>query len=361
LTGKISVTAVDDTLNEATETLTITLGTAPSTTGSIALGAARQASADLADNDPITVKIADESEDSDPDTGGVQVEEGESAVFRVTLDGAASGSAAVVTIPYTVGGDVSDNSGCLRGIADYRDSMSGTLSIPAETASATISIAALQDQCREPDETLTVTLGSAPSVAAGGGVIARSSVAGEQRASVVIPANANTVRDFSAIVADADATDRDSETDGVQVNEGGTASSIAAVAGSGPASGTAFIAADSSTIEERLASFAAPAGTSSVSVAGSDGSMLPAATTSGDITLEIVAGWVGGSAETLQVTLGAAVSTGAGAAAISLGAAQSASLSIPQNASTERSFSVTAEARPPQRRADRGVSYCTCG
>jgi len=234
LTGKISVSAVDDTLNEAAETLTITLGAAPSTTGSIVLGAARQANAALADNDPITVKIADESEDSDPDTSGVQVEEGGSAVFRVTLDGAASGSAAVVTIPYTVGGDVSDNSGCLRGIADYRDSMSGTLSIPAETASATISIAALQDQCREPDETLTVTLGSAPSVAAGGGVIARSSVAGEQRASVVIPANANTVRDFSAIVADADATDRDSEKDGVQVNEGDMVTFSVRLAGQAP-------------------------------------------------------------------------------------------------------------------------------
>ncbi|MDD9828576.1 MAG: hypothetical protein OXU92_09430, partial [Deltaproteobacteria bacterium] len=237
LTGKISITAADDTLNEATETLTVTLGDAPATTGSIALGAAKQAAADLADNDPITVKIADESVDSDPDTSGVQVDEGETAVFRVTLDGAASGSAAAVTIPYTVGGDVSDNTGCSHMISDYTDSLGGTLMIPADTASAAISIATLQDQCREPDETLTVTLGSTPSVAAGGGVIARSGVSGEQSASVVIPANANTVRDFSAAVANAEATDRDSETDGVQVNEGDIVTFSVSLAGQAPDSG----------------------------------------------------------------------------------------------------------------------------
>jgi len=181
--GTITVIAAGDNLNEATETVTVTLTGAG---GSGLTSATGSATAQLLDDDAITVTIR--PPDSSP------VEEGGSVNFTIAIAGGVRTTA--VTVPFTVGG-----SGITSG--DY--SVTGTaVTFPAPDPDAdppfaptaidsmTIAVAIEDDDLNEATETLTITGADAGSgglrVGAGGG---RAAYAGDsaQSAGVEITDN----------------------------------------------------------------------------------------------------------------------------------------------------------------------------
>ena len=162
-TGEIVVSLLDDTLNEAAESLTYT-GGPPVAAGAIAYaGGTNTASVMIADDDAITVTIAG------PDPAAV--EEGGTAEFSVTLTGAAGGSAGDITVPYTI---TWDNTAFTTG--QFTDLDGGSIRIPAGGTNGRIRLrinesTALDDT--DANEDLTVTLGD-PSVTAGGGAVMKA-------------------------------------------------------------------------------------------------------------------------------------------------------------------------------------------
>jgi len=128
----------------------------------------------ITDGDDIAVSIARHMNQA------ATVDEGQSAQFTVTLSGASGGSAANITVPYSV---------TISG-AGYTptDSGGGSLQITAGQTTGAITIqmpisAALG--ASDPDQTVTVTLGS-PTVGTGGGNVARSATPAEQSAQVTV-------------------------------------------------------------------------------------------------------------------------------------------------------------------------------
>ena len=137
--GAIAVTAVDDSKAEGTEELVLALLTVPTSGGQPAtLGTIRIT---IEDNDELAASV----------TGPDSVDEGELARFTVKLGGG-TGTAPVV-VSYEV-------SGTAKAPGDYT-APSGTLTIDAGQASATIAIQTNTDNEIEPDETLVVTLTTA--------------------------------------------------------------------------------------------------------------------------------------------------------------------------------------------------------
>ncbi|MDD9874217.1 MAG: hypothetical protein OXU22_01600, partial [Gammaproteobacteria bacterium] len=203
-TGAITVTLLDDDLNEARKTVTVTgaavggsglrlTGTAGTFGGVEYAGSSgNAASVPVDDDDAISVSIANRGADADPDgAAGFQVEEGGNAVFRVSID---HESAADVTVPFTVAG--LENADVTGGLAAITTS---PLTIMAGRSTADITIPLAEDADTpagdEMSETVTVTLTmpdagpptvAGPAVAAGGGEIAVSSAASEQSAAASI-------------------------------------------------------------------------------------------------------------------------------------------------------------------------------
>ncbi|MDD9874822.1 MAG: hypothetical protein OXU22_04710, partial [Gammaproteobacteria bacterium] len=216
--GDIVVTLLDDELNEAQETVTVT-GASPALasltrlrltgTGSGGVqytAGGNLAAVDVTDDDAISVSIAVAGTDADDSLGGHQVEESADATFTVTLDHA---SAADATIPYTIGGEVEAD--------DYTDSGNGSLTIPAGDTEGTITVSLLADADTDAAEDLTVTLTAAdagppvvagPTVAAGGGDIAVTATTEAQSATAsIIPyqgAHRFTLTRAPATIAETD-------------------------------------------------------------------------------------------------------------------------------------------------------------
>ena len=143
-----AVTTSEDLLAEGTETFTVTL-TAPGSglPAGVSLGTAT-ATGTIEDDDPIVASVA-------ADAGNVA--EGGSAVFTVTLSGATSTAAVVVS--YTVGGTATAGT-------DYTapgEPLELTLAAGAKTG--TISIPTLTDSVLDSGETLIVTLTGASTAA----------------------------------------------------------------------------------------------------------------------------------------------------------------------------------------------------
>ena len=143
LTQTITVAIINDDLNEATETFTVTLGQVTMPDG-VELGDT-DATVEILDNDDLTVMVT-----ADADI----VAEGDPATFTVALTGGTSTGGVVVT--YTVGGSATAND-------DYT-APDGILTIGMGEASGSITIATRRDEEVEPEETLLVTLKSASSV-----------------------------------------------------------------------------------------------------------------------------------------------------------------------------------------------------
>ena len=140
----IDVTTLEDSLNEASETYTLTLTGVSGVTG-VSLGKA-SATGTIEDDDPISAALAT--------TYTASVAEGDDATYEVNLTGGTS--TAEVVVNYAVDGSSTVTSG-----TDYT-APSGKLTIAAEGTSGTITIATLDtDGVLDPGETLVVKLTSA--------------------------------------------------------------------------------------------------------------------------------------------------------------------------------------------------------
>ena len=155
--ANIVVRLLDDNLNEAAETLTLSGAAAGADglrTGGGAIryaAAATTATVVIADNDPVTATFAPR---------GIVVQEGRTAELTVLLD---KPSAAVVTVPYTVSaGGGSPPS--------FTDATLGAISIAADTTGGVIRLEVLRDRLRTATGTLTVAFGALMTGGAGGAV-----------------------------------------------------------------------------------------------------------------------------------------------------------------------------------------------
>ena len=140
----VEVATLEDDLNEADETFTLTITAPDPPVAGVSLGTS-SATGTITDTDALSVSVtADQT----------SVNEGETATFTVTLPEDSTSTAEVV-VNYEVGGSAT-------GGEDYTEP-SQTLAIAAGAASGTISIVTLEDQILESDQTVTVTLESAAS------------------------------------------------------------------------------------------------------------------------------------------------------------------------------------------------------
>ena len=139
----IEVTTLEDGLNEADETYTLTLTSVTGPDG-VSLGTS-SATGTIEDDDPVSAALGTYTEN---------VAEGDDATYEVDLSGGTSTAAVVVN--YAV-----DTSSTATSGTDYT-APSGKLTIAAEGTSGTITIATLDnDGVLDPGETLVVKLMSA--------------------------------------------------------------------------------------------------------------------------------------------------------------------------------------------------------
>ena len=151
LTATIDVTGiVDDTIVEGTETVIVTLDSTDNVLIGIAAGPNNAATVNILDNDTATVSIAATTDANE--TSSVP------GLFTLTQT-TTSESATVVS--YTVTGTATN------GGTDYT-SLTGTVTIPANTLTATIDVTGIiDDTIVEGTETVIVTLGSTDNVLIG--------------------------------------------------------------------------------------------------------------------------------------------------------------------------------------------------
>ena len=138
----IEVTTLEDSLNEADETFTLSL-TAVTGPNGVSLGTS-SATGTIEDDDPISAVLG---------THTPSVEEGEEAEFTVSLSEATHTAAVVVT--YEV--DETGADAASEADGDYT-APSGELTIATGTTNGTITIATLTDQVLDPGEKLVVKL-----------------------------------------------------------------------------------------------------------------------------------------------------------------------------------------------------------
>ncbi len=139
LTTTIDVTLLDDNIEEADETFTVTLSEASGATISDAT-----ARGTIENDDTASLSIAAPSAVTEGDSGGTNM------VFTVTLD---SLSAQQVTVDYAVNAASTATSG-----TDHAALADGTLTFPAGTATRTITVSVTGDELDEPDETVVIKL-----------------------------------------------------------------------------------------------------------------------------------------------------------------------------------------------------------
>ena len=142
--GEVTVAAVDDSLAEGNEQITMTLTTV--TTDGSAPAVLGQVMVTIEDNDELSVSV----------TAPKTVAEGDVARFTVKVGGGES--TAPVNVSYSLGGTA-------KAPADYTAPSPTMVSIPAGQQAATIAIQTKADKVLEPDETLVVTLTEATTTA----------------------------------------------------------------------------------------------------------------------------------------------------------------------------------------------------
>ena len=148
----MTVATVEDELNEAAETFTVSLSGVTLPDG-VSLNADKdEATGTIEDDDALTVSVAGP---------GANVEEGQTATFTVTVTGT---STSAVVVSYEV------DTACVDG--ELRRRLHGAagpgvqLTIGAGVASGTIQIVTATDAVLEPDETLVLKLTAASTAGA---------------------------------------------------------------------------------------------------------------------------------------------------------------------------------------------------
>ena len=143
-TQTITITAIADLLSETSEEFTVTLGTITSTLSSqVSLkSGASSATAEIAESDPIVVKLS----------GPSSVTEGEGAVYTVALTPEGVTPTADLTVDYAT------DPGTAEEGNDFT-ATSGTLTFTrANAAPQTVTVATVEDTLDEKDETFTITI-----------------------------------------------------------------------------------------------------------------------------------------------------------------------------------------------------------
>ena len=134
-TATLPVAIVDDTAREGDETVVLTLGGGTTHT----VGGQGTHTLTIADNDTPTVTFAQGSQHASESAGTRNV------TVRLSV-----AQATPLALAYTVGGTATPG-------ADYT-ALSGTLTVPAGTTSATLPVALVADGVDDPDETVVLTL-----------------------------------------------------------------------------------------------------------------------------------------------------------------------------------------------------------
>ena len=213
----IDVTTLEDSLNEADETYTLTLTSVSGVTG-VSLGTA-SATGTIADDDALTAALG---------THTANVAEGGAATFEVELSGGTS--TAEVEVTFAVDGDSTATSG-----SDYTAPASWKLTLAAGESSGTITIATLDnDGVLDPGETLVVKLTSATTDTRTVTVDATT-----KKTATIREEDTRTVSVGPVLVADDDQTPEDETDDKSAVEEGETASFVVTL--SGEVSGTVSV------------------------------------------------------------------------------------------------------------------------
>ena len=135
----IDVSVLDENLLEDNETVTVTLTEITSGDANISLGGAKSDTVTISDNDTAVVTIAA--------TDATAAEPGDDGQFTITLS---NPSDTDTVIRYTVSGDANAGN-------DYA-TLSGTVTILANTTTATIDVSVIDESLLEDNETVTVTL-----------------------------------------------------------------------------------------------------------------------------------------------------------------------------------------------------------
>ena len=197
-TATIDVLAVDDTILEDSESVTVTLDSIVSGDTDIGIGAANNATVTIEDNDSAQVNIvATDASASEP---------GDNGQFTVTLTATADSD---TVVSYTVGGDASSG-------ADF-GSLTGSVTILAGQTSATIDLSVIDDSLLEDNEDVTVTLDSITSgdadLTIGPANAATVTIADDDTAEVTVVANDDTAAEptdngqFTVSISNASDTD----------------------------------------------------------------------------------------------------------------------------------------------------------
>lgn len=147
-TATVTVNALADNLTEATaENVSVTLGVVAGANTSTTAGS-------------VTTTIADTSQTLDPtalalSASTTSADEGNAIVYTVTRGSAIAANGTPVTVTYTLSGSATN--------ADYTQNngntaLTGTLTIPAGSASASLTLTTIADLLQEGAETVTLTL-----------------------------------------------------------------------------------------------------------------------------------------------------------------------------------------------------------
>ena len=176
-TATIDVAAIDDSLLEDDENVTVTLTGFDSADDDIVLWAANTATVTIGDNDTAEVSVTA----NDADAG----EASDNGQFTVSLSLASDTD---TVIGYTISGDATAD-------ADY-DALSGSVTIAAGELSATIDVAVIDDSVHEATETLTIQIDSIDSgdddITIGLSDTATVTITDDDAAEVTIVANDST-------------------------------------------------------------------------------------------------------------------------------------------------------------------------
>ena len=213
----IDVTTLEDGLNEASETYTLTLTGVSGVTG-VSLEKASETGT-IEDDDVLTAAL---------DTHTENVPEGSEATFEVDLSGGTSTAAVEVT--YEVDASSTATSG-----TDYTAPTSWKLTIAAGESSGTITIGTLDnDGVLDPDETLVLRLTSATTDTRTVTVDATAT-----KTATILEQDTEKVSVGPVLVEDDDQTPEDETDDKSTVEEGETASFVVTL--SGEVSGTVSV------------------------------------------------------------------------------------------------------------------------
>ena len=216
LSKTIEVTTLEDVLNEASETYTLTL-TAVTGVSGVSLGTS-SATGTIEDDDELTAALGTHTEN---------VAEGSEATFEVDLSGGTS--TADVEVIYAVDSDTTATSG------DDYTAPSGKLTIAAGQSSGTITIGTNTDQVHDPGETVVLKLTSATTATRTVTVDATA-----KKTTTIGEEGMETVSVGPVLVEDDDQTPNVDETDDKSsVEEGETASFVVTL--SGEVSGTVSV------------------------------------------------------------------------------------------------------------------------